>query len=92
MPGYVCTALNAFQHKPPKQPQESPYPSTQPVYRKNNQMLSEKAPVEELDEYNQKRLNKIVGKLLYHARSVDPTMLISLRSLAAVQTKPTIEP
>ena len=54
-------------------------------------MLSEKAPAQELDEYNQKRLQKIVGKLLYYARSIDPTMLMSLNSLAAVQTKPKTE-
>ena len=54
-------------------------------------MLSEKSPAEELDEYNQKRLQKIVGKFLYYARSIDPTMLMSLNSLTKVQTKPTIE-
>ena len=54
-------------------------------------MLSEKAPAEELDEYKQKRLQKIVGKLLYYARSIDPTMLMALNSLAAAQKRPTIE-
>ena len=54
-------------------------------------MLSEKAPAEEWDEYNQKILQKIVGKLLYYARGIDPTMLMALISLAEVQTKPTIE-
>ena len=91
MPGYVRAALHAFQHEKPKRPQDSPYPWTQPVYGKNNQMLSEKAPAEELDENNQKRLQKIVGKFLYYARAIDPTMLMALNSLAAVQTKPKIE-
>ena len=54
-------------------------------------MLLEKAPAEELDEDNQKRLHKIVGKLLYYARAIDPTMLMALNSLTKVQTKPTIE-
>ena len=44
-----------------------------------------------MDEHNQKRLQKIVGKFLYYARAIDPTMLMALKSLAAVQTKPTIE-
>ena len=61
MPGYVRSALHAFQHYKLKWPQESPYPWIQTVYEKNNQMLSEKAPAEELDENNQKRLQKIVG-------------------------------
>ena len=54
-------------------------------------MLSEKAPAEELDAYNHKRPHKIVGKLLYYARGIDPTMLMALISLAEVQTKITIE-
>ena len=31
MPGYVREALNSFQHKKPKQPQDSPYPWKQPI-------------------------------------------------------------
>ena len=54
-------------------------------------MLPEKSPAEELDENNQKRIQKIVGKLLYYARAIDPTMLIELNSLEAVQTNMTIE-
>ena len=54
-------------------------------------MLPEKAPAEELDEYNQKIMQKIVGKVFYHARAIDPTMLMALTSLAAVHKKPTID-
>ena len=54
-------------------------------------MLSENEPAEELDENNQRRSQKIVGKILYYAISIKPTMLMALNSLAAVQTKPTIE-
>ena len=54
-------------------------------------MLSEKAPTEELDEYNETRLHKIVEKLLYYARAIDPTMLMALNYLAAVQKNPIIE-
>ena len=54
-------------------------------------MLPEKAPAEELDENNQKRIQKIVGKFLYYARAIDPTMLVALNSLESVQTNPKIE-
>ena len=47
MPRYVRAALHYFQYKKPKRPQDSPQPWTQPVYGKNNQMLSETAPDEE---------------------------------------------
>ena len=46
IPGYVRTSLHAFQHEKPKRPQDSPYPWTKPIYGKNNQTLSEKAPAE----------------------------------------------
>ena len=91
MPGYVRAALHAFQHEKPKRPQDSPYPWTQPVYGKNNQMLSEKALAGELDEYNQKIIQKILVKSLYYARAIYPAMLMALNSLVAVQTKPKIE-
>ena len=53
--------------------------------------MSEKPPAEELDENNQKRLQKIVGKFLYYTRAIYPTMLMALNSLVAVHKKPTIE-
>ena len=91
MSGYVCAALQTFQHEKPKQPQDSPHPWTQPICVDNNQMLNEKKIAEELDESNQKGIQKIVGKFLYYARSIDPKIIMALNSLAAVQTKPTIE-
>ena len=54
-------------------------------------MLSEKAPAEELDENNQKILQKIVGKFLYYDGSIDSTILMALNSLAAVQKNSTIK-
>ena len=54
-------------------------------------MLSEKATAEDLDEHNQKIPQKIIGKFLYYTRSMDLTMLNSLKYLAAVQTHLTIE-
>ena len=50
-------------------------------------MLSEKTTDEELDENNQKRQRKTVQTFMYCARAIDPTMLMALHSLAAVQTK-----
>ena len=91
MPGYVRAALHYFQHDKPKQPQESLYPLTQPIYGNNNNMLSEKSPYEESDENNQKRLQKSVWKFLYYDRAIDPKMLMALNYLATVQKNPTIE-
>ena len=87
---YVRASLHLFKHEKPKVPQASPYPWTQSIYEKNNQILNEKKTAEELDENNQKRLHNTVGKLLYYARSIDPTILMALNSLAAAHTKPRI--
>ena len=48
-------------------------------------------PSEDLDQSNKRQLQKIVGKLLYYARSIDPRILMELKSLSTVQTNPTIE-
>ena len=54
-------------------------------------MLSDESPAEKLDENNKKRLQKIVGKILYYAREVEHTILMGLNSLVAVQIKPKIK-
>ena len=91
MPDYVCAELHSFQHGKPQRHQESTYPFTQPIYEKNNPMLSEKAPAEKLDDNNKKRHQKIVGKFLYYDRALDPTMMMALNSLVAVHTNPKIK-
>ena len=43
----------------------------------------------ELDKHMIKRLQEIIGVLLYYARAVDSTMLVALGTLAATQAKGT---
>ena len=87
----LCLCRTTLITKKTKIPHESTNSLTQPIYGKNHQMLSEKAPDEKLDDNNQKRLQKIVGKFLYYARAVYPTMLMALKPLAEMHTKPKIE-
>ena len=42
MSGYVRAELHSFKHEKPKMPHNSPYSWTQPIYGKNNHMISEK--------------------------------------------------
>ena len=51
---------------------------------KNNHTLSEKAPAETFDDNNDIIFQNIVGKLLYYAREIDPTILMTRNSLAAL--------
>ena len=54
-------------------------------------MLSEKSPTEQLDDNNQKIFQNFFEMFLYYAIEIDPTMLMVLKSLAAVQTNPAIK-
>ena len=84
MSWYVHAALHYFQHEPP-------YPWTPARYGNTDQILRDKHPSDVLYTSNKKRLEKIVGKFLYYARSIDSTMVMALNSLVAVQTKSTVE-
>ena len=44
-----------------------------------------------MDNNNNNILQKIVGKFLYYAGAIDPTMLLAINSLAEVHIKPKIE-
>ena len=84
---YLCAALHSLQYEEPKIPQDSPYPWTQSIYGKDNRILPEKEPAEELDENNQKGLQNIVVKSRYYDRYIEPTMLIALNFLSGYRQK-----
>ena len=76
----ICTcSTTLFPKQKNRRPQDSKYPWTQPIYGKNNHMLSEEEPSEELDDNNKKIHQKCFGNFLYYARSIDPTTLIALK-------------
>ena len=68
-----------------------PYLWNRPQYGNNNKVLNYKHPEDELDASNQKCLQNIIRKFLYYARSIDSTMLMELKYLVTVHTKPTVE-
>jgi hypothetical protein len=88
MPGYVEIALHQFTNSQPKPPQHNgSYQSTEPQYNNshedNNLVFDSKCikvPVI-------KRLQKVIGTLLFLARAVNNTMLVALSTLATTQTK-----
>jgi hypothetical protein len=89
MPGYIEAALNKFQHSAPNKPQHAPHAWAQPVY---GQTIQEPIPIDTsplLDTTAIKRLQQIVGTLLYYARAVDSSMLVALGTIAEEQTKGT---
>ena len=89
MPGYIEKVLHKFQHPPPKQPQHAPSKWARPQYGVKVQLATPADTSQPLPPDDVKRLQKVVGTLLYYARAVDPTMLVALNGLASAQTKAT---
>jgi hypothetical protein len=83
MPGYIQDALHKFQHPMPKRPQYAPHNWTVPAYGQHIQytpLPDAKPPATSAEMTG---AQAIVGKLLYNARAVDPTLLVPLSALAS---------
>jgi len=89
IPGYIEKALLRFQHSTASRPQHSPYAWAKPNYGVKTQLTAPPDTSAPLAQPEIKRLQEIVGSLLYYARAVDSTMLVALGSLASAQTKGT---
>jgi hypothetical protein len=91
MPGYIERALTRFRHPFPKKPQHNPFHYTQPEYGAKVQYEPEADTSDKLDDMGKKRIQEILGTLLYYARAVDPTLLVTVSSLARQQKAPTVK-
>jgi hypothetical protein len=88
MPGYVSNILSKFQHDSFKLPQHTPSRYVTPVYgAKTHYATKDETPP--LTEQQCITIQKVTGSVLYYARSVDPTVLMSLNDIATEQTKAT---
>jgi hypothetical protein len=89
MPGYIAAVLNRFQHPPPERPQNAPY-KQQPInYGAKVQFFTPADTSAPLTETQKLTLQEVIGSLLYYARAVDPTMLVTFSTLASAQAKGT---
>jgi hypothetical protein len=89
MPNYVAEALHHFQHPTPKQQTHAPSKWTPPSYGTKVQLTAPTDASPKHTAKDTKLLQRVIGKFLYYARAVDPTMLHILSNLAAAQTKGT---
>ena len=80
---------NRHKHKPPRKPQHSPHATPpckfghdalEPIKHDHQPLL----PPDRI-----KRIQQIIGTILYYARAVDITTLVTLSSITAKQTKAT---
>jgi hypothetical protein len=88
MSGYIGDALTKYQHPKPAVPQHSPYKVTTIHYGAKVQRVDEdNSPPLTTDQI--KRIQKIVGTLLYYGQAVDSTLLTALSAIAARQSNGT---
>ena len=88
MPNYIPKALLKYQHPRPVFPQHQPFQNVPIQYGQRVQpvVVDTSAP---LTPAALKRVQDIVGTLLYYGRAVDPTLLTALSSIAARQSNGT---
>jgi len=89
MPGYIEKALQRFQHTAPTRPQHAPHQWIPPQYGAKVQLTDPIDTMKHIDKPQTKRLQQVIGVLLYYGRALDLTMLVTLGSLAAAQAEGT---
>ncbi len=89
MPGYIKKKLQEYQHSLPKRIQNCPYSPEPKRFGVDAQAPIETDETAVLDAKGIKRIQQIVGSILYYARAVDMTVLMALSSIAVEQTKAT---
>ncbi len=89
MPGYIENTLIRFHHELPNKPQLQPHPHMLLTYSATVQYAKANNVSPSATNTEGKYIFHVIGVLLYYGRAVDSTILVSLSSLAAAQSKPT---
>jgi hypothetical protein len=85
MPGYIADALHKFQHKHPERPQHAHYPEHKPHYGSKVQLTPEVIDSPTLTPQGKKRIQQVVGALLYYGRAINGSIMTAIGSLASQQ-------
>jgi hypothetical protein len=87
MPGYIKKKMQEYKHLIPEKIQNCPYSPEPKEFGSDTQspLMPDATPV--LDAGGIKRIQQIVGSILYHACAVNMTVLMALSSIAVKQTK-----
>ena len=89
MPGYTAKKLQEYNHIKSKTIQKCPYTPAPKQFGLEAQrpLPSDSSP--QLNKTGMKRVQRIVGSILYYAWVVDMTVLMALSTLVIKQTKAT---
>jgi hypothetical protein len=83
MPRYIKAALHKYQHPVPAHPEHSPHTWNPPIYGAKTQFMSDPTPSPTLSDKDVNKLLQLTGILLYYARAVDTTLIMSINVLAS---------
>ncbi len=89
MPGYIAKKLQEYKHIKSNKVQHCPYSPDPKQFGSEAQRPLPPDTTPRLDKKGIKRVQQIVGSILYDARAVDMTVLMALSSIAIDQTKAT---
>jgi len=90
MPGYIKNLHIKFKHPRPTKRRLSPYKCLPISYGAKAQLTPEADSSKPLDEHRKRRIQEIVGSLLYYAQAVDSKLLVALSAIAARQAYATV--
>ena len=89
MDGYIAGLLLREGHAAPPKPQLSPHKHREIVYGATRQLSPEEDTSPSLGDAGVKRIQRIVGALLYYARAVDNKLLVPLSTISSQQAAAT---
>ena len=89
MNGYIHKLLIKYIHPRPHKPQLSPHKHRGVTYGAKEQINPEEYTGTGLDNKGTKRIQGIVGELLYYERAVDNKLIIGLSAIDAQQNAAT---
>jgi hypothetical protein len=87
MPGYICSLLLKYKHPQPANLCLSPYKCLPIAYSSKLHITPDLDALELLDANRKRRVQEIVGSLLYYAQAVANKLLVALSAIAACQAK-----
>jgi hypothetical protein len=85
MPGYIERVLQRFVHSHPARRQDSPHAWQKPAFGAKVQFAPEPDNSPVLDAKDHKKVQEVIGCLLFYARAIDNTMLPALGTIASLQ-------
>ena len=89
MDGYILDLRNKYQHMNPKKTQYSPHKHRTIDYGATQQLVKPTDTRQLLNEKGIKRIQGIVGALIYVGRAVNKKLLVTLSTIGSHQTAAT---